>query len=159
GPARQLNLVVPWLRLGTRNSRDRQDRRSSSRKVKATVLTMKSPFFWRIVICVVPTLIALAVTRNAVRNYIQGKGGFKLGAALVGGTILVYEVDPEKKPPDFQIEKLVEALSPRINPADQKGITIRAVGKDRIEIILPTGGKHQAQVEEEVWQDLLKHVK
>jgi SecD/SecF fusion protein len=132
---------------------------------------MKSPFFWRIVICVVPTLIALAVTGAAVRNYAEGNPGltFKLGVDLVGGTILVYEVDQDKlkeqrqnqqgQQDEFKIEKLVEVLSSRINPADQKGITIRPVGKYRVEIILPTGGKHQAQIEDKVWQDLLAEVK
>ena len=53
-------------------------------------------FFWKIVICVVPLLVSAWIVGKAFYEYDQGKGGFKLGVDLVGGTILIYEVDVNK---------------------------------------------------------------
>ena len=39
-------------------------------------------------------------------------------------------------------------LKRRIDPADLYNVTIRPVGETRFEIILPTGGAHQARIEE-----------
>ena len=55
-------------------------------------------FFWRITICVAPLLISAWIVGNAFYNYLHGKGGFKLGVDLAGGTILIYEVDVDKFP-------------------------------------------------------------
>src|SRR5438874_2406281 len=57
-------------------------------------------FFWRIVFCVVPVVLAGWAVGRAFYLYEQGRGGFKLGVDLVGGTILVYEVDPDKRQQD-----------------------------------------------------------
>src|SRR6266849_6753910 len=55
------------------------------------------PFFNRLAIClIIPSLAALFVI-NAAIAYEKGEGGFKLGVDIVGGTILVYEVDPDKE--------------------------------------------------------------
>jgi SecD/SecF fusion protein len=86
-------------------------------------------------------------------------GGFKLGVDLVGGTNLVYEVDPTKKLPEYEPEKLAEALKRRIDPNDLKNVIIRPVSTTRVEIILPTGGQHQAVIEERAWQNLLDEAK
>jgi SecD/SecF fusion protein len=117
---------------------------------------------------VLPVLLAaLAVTSASLRS-VAGQGdGFKLGVDLVGGTILVYEVDQSKFSDDkaraeFErdgIEKLAAALKRRIDPNDLKNVTIRPVGKWRVEIILPTGGSYQARLEDLAWQDLLFKVK
>src|SRR5262249_4164918 len=71
---------------------------------------------------------------------------------------LVYEVDPDKEVkanvkdnPDL----LASSLKRRIDPADLYNVTIRPVGTSRVEIILPTGGKHQSEAEEQVWNKLL----
>jgi preprotein translocase subunit SecD len=57
---------------------------------------MKS-FFWKFAICLVPCLLAAWVTVDATIKYYKGdSGGFKLGVDLVGGTILVYEIDLRK---------------------------------------------------------------
>jgi SecD/SecF fusion protein len=113
-------------------------------------------FFWRVVICLVPIIAAALVVAGAVMQYDQGGGGFKLGVDLVGGTNLVYEVDPTKKlQAEYEPEKLAEALKRRIDPNDLKNVTIRPVSTTRVEIILPTGGQHQAMIEERAWQDLL----
>src|SRR6266481_2631703 len=118
------------------------------------------PFFRRLAIClVVPAAAALFVIQAAFAFH-QGRGGFKLGVDLVGGTILVYEVDPDKKQQDnYQPEQLAAALKRRIDPADLYNVTIRPVSTTRVEIILPTGGKHQAEVERQAWAELLDQVK
>ena len=49
-------------------------------------------------ICLIPVLVSLAVVGVAYTKYVGGKGGFKLGVDLVGGTILIYEIDATKFP-------------------------------------------------------------
>jgi SecD/SecF fusion protein len=138
-------------------------------------------FFWKFVICALPCALALWVTIDAVTTYIRGEsGGFKLGTDLVGGTILVYEIDWRKTTkeadtkkkdgkkaaaqestwdPNRDIAVLAEALKRRIDPNDLKNITIRpSGGEGRVEIILPTGGTHRAKVAAEKWDKLLKDV-
>ena len=123
---------------------------------------MKS-FTWKLVICLLPVLIGLGVVVRAFSQYQAGEGGFNLGVDLVGGTILVYEVDetrwPEgQKPSDYSVQKLAAKLKQRIDPADLYNVTIRPVSDTRIEIILPTGGQHQAKVQEENWKALIEKV-
>jgi SecD/SecF fusion protein len=115
-------------------------------------------FLFRILVCLVPTLIAIGVVARAYDLYAKGQGGFVLGVDLVGGTILVYEVDETKMPENFKAEDLAAALKRRIDPADLYNITIRPVPgtPPRVEIILPTGGLHQARVEQENWEKLLE---
>jgi SecD/SecF fusion protein len=124
---------------------------------------MKSSFTWKISVCVIPIVIAALVVAWASNQYVQGKGGFKLGVDLVGGTILIYEVDlskfPEGKLPDkWNAQELADRLKRRIDPADLYNVTIRAVSDTRVEIILPTGGKHQIEAEEKAWKALLAEV-
>ncbi len=72
----------------------------------------------------------------------------KFGVDLVGGTILVYEIDLRKNQdadtkfdPNRDINVLAESLKRRIDPNDLYNIIIRpAGGEGRVEIILPTGG-------------------
>src|ERR1043166_898775 len=146
---------------------------------------MKS-FFWRFTICILPCLVAAWYTGLAVNKYYQGEsGGFKLGVDLVGGTILVYEIDlrkttkdqeqaaaakgPQKKGanapavqavnPQEQIQVLADALKRRIDPNDLKNITIRpSGGEGRVEIILPTGGTYRAKIAAEKWKQLIEEV-
>src|SRR5436305_10080518 len=104
------------------------------------------PFFWKIVICLTPTLLSIAVCLVALWNYsnppmqvgdyqILSGLNYKLGVDLVGGTILVYEIDETKKRADYDKDKLVAALKRRLDPADLYNITIRPVSDTRIEII------------------------
>jgi SecD/SecF fusion protein len=111
----------------------------------------------------IPAVAALFVIHAAFAFH-KGEGGFKLGVDLVGGTILVYEVDPDKEMKASykdNPELLAASLKRRIDPADLYNVTIRPVGANppRVEIILPTGGKHQSEAEEKVWDDLLAEVK
>ncbi len=128
-----------------------------------------SRFTWRITICVLPVAISLLIVAMAYHRYVNGEGGFKLGVDLAGGTDLTYEVDPTKfsdtvakdadgLPRDFNISDLAASLKRRIDPADLYNVTIRPVGKTRIEIILPTGGHNQTRKEEEFWESLLKEI-
>src|SRR3954451_17268812 len=117
-------------------------------------------FFWRLTFCTVPLVLAALVVGLAFRNYYAGRGGFKLGVDLVGGTILIYEVDlnklPEGKlPGDWNPQELARRLKARIDPNDLYNITIRAMSSTRFEIILPTGGQPQIRAEEEAWRALL----
>jgi SecD/SecF fusion protein len=122
-------------------------------------------FGWKIFWCLLPIVLAGIVVGRAYYQYQRDGSGFKLGVDLVGGTILVYEVDESKSlqqgdrgaPKD----ELAVALKKRIDPADLYNITIRPVGAEgkRVEIILPTGGLHQAKIEEAGWQRFLDKVK
>ena len=105
------------------------------------------PFLNRILICVIPLILSVAVVGWATARYLQGLGGFKLGVDLVGGTILIYEIDASKFPnqsiPVGTAQQLAEKLKKRLDPADTFGITVRAASDSRVEIVLPTGGQHQ----------------
>lgn len=114
-------------------------------------------FTYRILVCLIPTLISLGVVGWAYYRYqfVDGSG-FRLGVDLVGGTILVYEIDETKtKDTTYKKDDLAVALKKRIDPADLYNITIRPAGESRVEIILPTGGRHKAQIEEQNWTNLL----
>src|SRR5260370_12180702 len=52
-------------------------------------------------------------------------------------------------------ELLASSVKRRIDPADLYNVKIRPVGSSRVEIILPTGGKHQSEAEEQIWDHLL----
>src|SRR5438876_6724835 len=123
-------------------------------------------FFWKIVLCLVPCLLAGWVTTDAMVKYQAGEpGGFKLGVDLVGGTILVYEIDLRKQQeedkdskfdPVRDINVLAESLKRRIDPNALYNIVIRpAGGEGRVEIIPPTGGTHRTKKAEEAWNALL----
>ena len=90
---------------------------------------MKS-FTNRILLCVVPLVLSVAVVGWSTARYLQGLGGFKLGVDLVGGTILIYEIDATKFPnqtiPPNTAQQLAEKLKKRLDPADTFGITVRA---------------------------------
>ncbi len=127
-------------------------------------------FTSRIAICVTPVVLSIAIVLIALWNYTQpplqlfgyrilSGMNFKLGCDLVGGTILVYEIDPAKKPQDFDKDKLVAALKKRLDPADLYNITIRPVSDTRVEVILPTGGRHRVQAEEKIWEEFLDKVR
>jgi SecD/SecF fusion protein len=109
-------------------------------------------FRWRLFWCVAPVVVSLVVVSIATWNYVRAQQGlshgtglnYTLGVDLVGGTILVYEVDVSKfkdgKLPDgYKPEQLVTALKRRIDPNDLYNITIRPLGPTRVEIIMPTG--------------------
>jgi len=58
----------------------------------------------------------------------------KLGIDLRGGVILIYEVEKE----NFgEMDKLVGAVSKRVNPGGIKEVTVRPYGEREIEIVIP----------------------
>jgi SecD/SecF fusion protein len=119
------------------------------------------PFFTRLSVCLVVLAVATLFAVHAGMLYQKGEGGFKLGVDLVGGTILVYEVDPDKEMKGAfkdNPELLAASLKRRIDPADLYNVTIRPVGASRVEIILPTGGRHQSEAEEESWKKLIEEI-
>ncbi|MBL6706008.1 MAG: protein translocase subunit SecD [Planctomycetaceae bacterium] len=76
---------------------------------------------------------------------------FRLGIDLAGGTNLVYQVDMNAatesgKDVDRSIDNMVGAIARRVNPSGTEEVTVRRVGSDRIEIIIP--GADQAYVDE-----------
>jgi SecD/SecF fusion protein len=112
-------------------------------------------------LCFIPCLLAAIIVIRAVQKYDAGEGGFKLGIDLVGGTILVYEVDQQREKERRELSKgdeekafrgektsqaLAEAIKRRIDPDDVKNIIVRPAGEFRIEVILPTGS-HRKNVE------------
>src|SRR5262245_16233723 len=118
-----------------------------------------SRLYWKIVICLIPTLLSAVVVTQAYMRYQAGLGGFKLGVDLVGGTILVYEIDPDRKMAEnYKASDLAAALKRRIDPNDLYNVTIRPVGDTRVEIILPTGGAAQAQKSQALWNEVLRQV-
>ncbi len=66
-----------------------------------------------------------------------------LGIDLAGGTNLVYAVDQEaakksdKTVDKATLDKMVQAVIKRINPGGAEEVTVRRVGNDRIEVIIP----------------------
>src|SRR5438874_1593536 len=84
--------------------------------------------YWKVVACVLPAALSLVVVGLAMTRYNAGQGGFKLGVDLVGGTILVYEIDPDRKLQEgYKPEQLAAALKRRIDPNDLYNVTIRPV--------------------------------
>src|ERR1041384_5297987 len=78
-----------------------------------------SNLYWKIVVCLIPTLLSAVVVTQAYLRYQAGLGGFKLGVDLVGGTILVYEIDPDRKMAEYhKAADLAAALKRRIDPND-----------------------------------------
>jgi SecD/SecF fusion protein len=78
----------------------------------------------------------------------------KKGIDLKGGTILVYQIDTAKTPGGFtEMDKMVGALSKRINPAGTLDVTLRPMGGDRIEIIMPAADPQQVKsIQEKITQ-------
>src|SRR5689334_8896584 len=126
------------------------------------------PFHRRAIVSLTALLLSALVVTRSGWLYAHGEGGFRLGVDLVGGTILVYEVDTERlaeqhkdnpNAKEFNAGEMAAFLKRRIDPADLYNVTIRPVGQTRFEIILPTGGAHQARIEEKAWGELLDAVR
>ncbi len=116
--------------------------------------------------------IAVVLTSLAVAAVVIALGWPpRLGIDLKGGVILVYEVDAAKQAATaresakdetraadevglpagrIDMDKLVAAVSRRVNPGGQKEVTVRQFGLDQIEVIVPA--VDQAEI------DLIKRV-
>ena len=63
---------------------------------------------------------------------------FRLGIDLGGGTNMVFQVKPESKEITEEVmDRMVGAVSQRINRSGTEEVTVRKVGRDRIEVIVP----------------------
>ncbi len=89
--------------------------------------------------------VFLAITPFAWRM-IQGhspKDALRLGIDLAGGSDLIFQVDTEKAQQEEKkitpqvMQRLIGAVTRRLDPAAQEQITVRQVGSDRIEVIIP----------------------
>ncbi|MEW4487494.1 protein translocase subunit SecD [Thalassoglobus sp. JC818] len=104
------------------------------------------------------SLVLLAITL-AVSPFIITKAEGKpfkdaidLGIDLAGGTNMVFMVDRKaaeaegKVIDDELMNKMVEKVKQRVNPTGTEEVTVRRVGSDRIEVIVP--GADQEKVEQ-----------
>lgn len=88
---------------------------------------------------------AISLTPFAYQSFkgYDWRTAIRLGIDLAGGTNLVYQIDTEAAKADGKVidgatvEKLVQSIGKRLNPSGAEEITIRRVGPDRIEIIIP----------------------
>jgi SecD/SecF fusion protein len=121
-----LVIVVPFV-LGSLLSRALRMKDVSMRigLVLFTVFMAITPFAWRMV---------------------QGhspKDALRLGIDLAGGSDLIFQVDTEKANQEEKkitpqvMQRLIGAVTRRLDPAAQEQITVRQVGSDRIEVIIP----------------------
>jgi len=78
----------------------------------------------------------------------------KLGVDLGGGSILVYKVDEQKTVwRADKMDSLVTSISKRVNPGGQKEISVRSLGTDMVQIVMPsvsgsTAKEKQVEAEE-----------
>ncbi|MFP6658428.1 MAG: hypothetical protein VB853_09630, partial [Pirellulales bacterium] len=77
-------------------------------------------------------------------------GKFRHGYDLAGGISLIYEIDqdPENEVDDDDknlMKKLINAISPRIDPAGVMQVTIRQYGTEQVEIIIPKVNDAEAE--------------
>jgi SecD/SecF fusion protein len=137
---------------------------------------MKRNFLFRLIVCLVPTLIATFFVARAFVREADGNAGFRRGIDLAGGTILVYEVNLEKARraavgtgedavvnpaaglSGDEIRKLAANLKRRIDPADLRNVIVRPVGTSRIEIILPRSASLSGS-KEGATEDYIQEVK
>jgi SecD/SecF fusion protein len=96
---------------------------------------------WRV------SLVLFALIAGAVVTYAGWPP--KLGIDLSGGSILVYEIkDPREKP---DMEKLIAAVTMRVNPGGVKEVTIRPYGVGQIEVIIPKASPEELkQIKEKI---------
>ncbi len=92
----------------------------------------------------------IEIVKRTTFDLFRAKDAIAYGIDLAGGTNLVYELDVanavDEKIDTALMERMVAAVTRRINPAGTKEIVVRRVGQIRIEVILP--GADPAVVEE-----------
>ncbi len=102
---------------------------------------------------VVLMALLLGLTPFAWQQY-QGRSwdeAIKRGIDLAGGTNMVFQVRFDQTEKDITdkgavMDKMVASVMRRLDPANQEQITVRRVGDDRIEVIIP--GADQQTVDE-----------
>ncbi|MGE5194872.1 MAG: protein translocase subunit SecD, partial [Deltaproteobacteria bacterium] len=90
------------------------------------------------------------VVKMTTVDFSRWQNALSYGIDLAGGTNLIYELDEaqagDEKIDSQLMERMVGAVTKRVNPAGTKEIVVRRVGRIRIEVILP--GADPAVVEE-----------
>ena len=88
------------------------------------------PFVWSVVV---------GTTQQGLTVAESLRESIRLGVDLAGGTNLVYEVqESSEKPLTSQIlDNMVGSIVQRINPSGTEEVTVRVVGRNRIEVIVP----------------------
>ncbi len=101
----------------------------------------------RIGACLLALSVGIAPLAVNLLNDVPLDQMLRLGIDLAGGANLVYEVQETdgKEINDQVMDKMVGAIIQRINPSGQEEVTVRQVGADRIEVIVP--GKDPATVD------------
>lgn len=100
---------------------------------------------------VTPFAYRIATGDPQLSAFERAKEAIPLGIDLAGGTNLVYEVDTEAaesagKDVSASMDRMVGAIARRINPSGTEEVTVRRVGSDRLEVIIP--GADRQVVEE-----------
>lgn len=91
----------------------------------------------------------IEVVRKMTIDFRRWQEAISYGIDLAGGTNLVYELEEPEHGETIDnalMDRMVGAVTRRINPAGTKEIVVRRVGQKRIEVILP--GADPAVVEE-----------
>ncbi len=108
----------------------------------ARVLRMKSDAR-RISTVLMVLFFGLAPFVYQMANGHRLRDAFRLGIDLAGGTNLVYQADREqaqalgKEINSSAMDELTRAIARRVNPSGTEEVTVRQVGEDRVEIIIP----------------------
>ncbi len=141
-------FIVPFL-LGNLIARTMRLEDLSTRigRVLFTIFASLAPFVF---VMMQTRVVEVDVKGEKVKTTVHRswKDAIPLGIDLAGGTNLVYAIDNEaaeqqqkkekNKPiPTETIDKMVTAIAKRINPSGAEEVTVRRVGHDRIEIIIP----------------------
>ncbi|MEN6451439.1 MAG: protein translocase subunit SecD [Thermoguttaceae bacterium] len=82
---------------------------------------------WKIGLCLFAFLASLAIVCFGPK--------LKLGIDLRGGALLVYELEDKSK--SVEMDKMVTAITKRVNPSGTKEVTVRKYGAQGVEIIVP----------------------
>jgi SecD/SecF fusion protein len=93
--------------------------------------------------------VFLAITPFAWR-IVHGQSpmdALRMGIDLAGGADLIFQIDTQKAAEDQKkvtpevMQRLIGAVGRRLDPAAQEQISVRQVGNDRIEVIIPGGDR------------------
>jgi SecD/SecF fusion protein len=84
----------------------------------------------------------------------------RLGYDLGGGSILVYKVDENMRNwrPEEMMDSLLTAISNRINPGGQKEMSVRSLGTNMVQIVMPTvtgSSEKEKEAEKQKVKDLI----
>ncbi len=80
--------------------------------------------------------------RQEAGKFAGWKNALRWGIDLAGGTNLIYQIETDKAAEEGKdipraVDQMVSTVAKRINPSGTEEVTIRKVGQDRIEVIIP----------------------